>query len=147
MSCCGIAVCAPAVPLPPAQPDSAAAAPRPRRVSPPTQITVQVFPPLEQAATYVVTGSVQRDGARVRVNVRLMNSRSGEQIWTERYDRPFGDLFALQSEITRSVAERLPGRITEAERQRLAQQSWEPSGPASRSSESMFIAILRSLLS
>lgn len=73
-------------------------------------------------ATYVVTGSVQRDGARVRVNVRLMNPRSGEQIWTERYDRPFGDLFALQSEITRSVAERLPGRITEAERQRLAKR-------------------------
>ena len=46
----------PAVPLPAGQPDTAAAAaPRPRRVSPPTQITVQVFPPLEQAATYVVT--------------------------------------------------------------------------------------------
>jgi len=74
------------------------------------------------AATYVVAGSVQHDGARVRVNVRLVNSRSGEQIWTERYDRPFGDLFALQSEISRSVAERLPGRITEAERQRLAKR-------------------------
>jgi DNA-binding winged helix-turn-helix (wHTH) protein/TolB-like protein/tetratricopeptide (TPR) repeat protein len=74
------------------------------------------------AAAYVVTGSVQRDGARVRVNVRLMNARTGEQIWTERYDRPFGDLFALQSEITRSVAEHLPGRITEAERQRLAKR-------------------------
>ena len=74
------------------------------------------------AATYVVTGSVQRDGASVRVNVRLMNSRSGEQVWTQRYDRPFGDLFALQSEITRSVAEHLPGRITEAERQRLAKR-------------------------
>ena len=74
------------------------------------------------AAAYVVTGSVQRDGARVRVNVRLMNARTGEQIWTERYERPFGDLFALQSEITRSVAEHLPGRIGEAERQRLAKR-------------------------
>jgi DNA-binding winged helix-turn-helix (wHTH) protein/TolB-like protein/cytochrome c-type biogenesis protein CcmH/NrfG len=72
------------------------------------------------SAAYVVTGSVQRDGSSLRINVRLMNSRTGQQIWTERYDRPFGDLLALQSEITRSVAEHLPGRISEAERQRLA---------------------------
>ena len=45
----------PAVPVPQAQPDTAGAAPRPRRIAPPTQITVQVFPPLEQATTYVVT--------------------------------------------------------------------------------------------
>ena len=74
------------------------------------------------SAAYVVTGSVQRDGSSLRINVRLMNSRTGRQIWTERYDRPFGDLFALQSEITRSVAEHLPGRIGEAERQRLARR-------------------------
>jgi DNA-binding winged helix-turn-helix (wHTH) protein/TolB-like protein/cytochrome c-type biogenesis protein CcmH/NrfG len=73
-------------------------------------------------AAYVVTGSVQRDGSSLRINVRLTNSRTGQQIWTERYDRPFGDLFALQNEITRSVAEHLPGRISEAERQRLARR-------------------------
>jgi DNA-binding winged helix-turn-helix (wHTH) protein/TolB-like protein/cytochrome c-type biogenesis protein CcmH/NrfG len=73
-------------------------------------------------AAYVVAGSVQRDGSSLRINVRLTNSSTGQQIWTARYDRPFGDLFALQSEITRSVAEHLPGRITEAERQRLAKR-------------------------
>ena len=73
-------------------------------------------------ARYVVSGSVQRDGAALRVNVRVSDARSGEQLWTQRFERPFGDLFAIQSEISRSVVEHLPGRIGEAERQRLAKR-------------------------
>jgi DNA-binding winged helix-turn-helix (wHTH) protein/TolB-like protein/Tfp pilus assembly protein PilF len=74
------------------------------------------------AAAYVVTGSVQRDGPDLRINIRLVNSRTGRQIWTERYDRRFGDLLALQGEISRRMVEHLPGRIGEAERQRLAKR-------------------------
>ena len=73
-------------------------------------------------ARYVVSGTVQRDGAALRVNVRLGDSRSGEQLWTQRFERPFGDLFAIQSEISRSVAEHLPATIGAAERQRLAKR-------------------------
>jgi DNA-binding winged helix-turn-helix (wHTH) protein/TolB-like protein/Tfp pilus assembly protein PilF len=73
-------------------------------------------------ARYVVSGSVQRDGAGLRVNVRLSEARSGEQLWTQRFERPFGDFFAVQGEISRSVAEHLPARIGEAERQRLAKR-------------------------
>jgi DNA-binding winged helix-turn-helix (wHTH) protein/TolB-like protein/Tfp pilus assembly protein PilF len=73
-------------------------------------------------ARYVVSGSVQREGAALRVNVRLVDARSGEQLWSQRFEQPFGDLFALQSEIGRSVVEHLPARIGEAERQRLARR-------------------------
>jgi DNA-binding winged helix-turn-helix (wHTH) protein/TolB-like protein/cytochrome c-type biogenesis protein CcmH/NrfG len=75
-----------------------------------------------KGARYVVSGSVQREAANLRINVRLIDARSGEQLWTERFERPFGDLFAIQNEISRSLAERLPGKITEAERQRLAKR-------------------------
>jgi DNA-binding winged helix-turn-helix (wHTH) protein/TolB-like protein/Tfp pilus assembly protein PilF len=75
-----------------------------------------------KAARYLVSGSVQRDGGSLRVNVRLTDAKSGEQLWSQRYDQPFRDLFAVQSEITRSLAEQLPAKISDAERVRLAQR-------------------------
>ena len=73
-------------------------------------------------ARYVVSGSVQRESDNLRVNVRLTDARSGEQLWTQRFERPFGDLFAIQNEISRSLAEHLPATISAAERQRLAKR-------------------------
>jgi len=73
-------------------------------------------------ARYVVSGSVQHEASNLRINVRLIDARTGEQIWTQRFERPFGDLFAIQTEISRSLAEHLPGRITQAERERLAKR-------------------------
>jgi DNA-binding winged helix-turn-helix (wHTH) protein/TolB-like protein/Tfp pilus assembly protein PilF len=75
-----------------------------------------------KSARYLVTGSVQREAAALRINVRLVEARSGEQVWTQRFERPFGDLFAIQSEISRSLAEHLPGKISDAERRRLAKR-------------------------
>jgi DNA-binding winged helix-turn-helix (wHTH) protein/TolB-like protein/Tfp pilus assembly protein PilF len=75
-----------------------------------------------RGARYVVAGSVQREGATLRVNVRLTDSRSGEQLWSQRFERPYGDLFAVQNEIDRVLLEQLPARITGAERQRLARR-------------------------
>jgi DNA-binding winged helix-turn-helix (wHTH) protein/TolB-like protein/Flp pilus assembly protein TadD len=75
-----------------------------------------------EGARYVVSGSVQRDAALLRINVRLADARSGEQLWSQRFQRPFGDLFAIQNEISRSLVEQLPARIGEAERQRLAKR-------------------------
>lgn len=75
-----------------------------------------------QAARYLVSGSVQRDAANLRINVRLIDARTGAQLWTQRFERPFGDLFAIQNDISRSVLEQLPARIGEAERQRLAKR-------------------------
>ncbi|HYX66240.1 MAG TPA: winged helix-turn-helix domain-containing protein, partial [Burkholderiales bacterium] len=48
-------------------------------------------------ARYIVSGTVQRDAASLRINVRLLDARSGEQLWTQRFERPFGDLLAIQS--------------------------------------------------
>jgi DNA-binding winged helix-turn-helix (wHTH) protein/TolB-like protein/Tfp pilus assembly protein PilF len=75
-----------------------------------------------RGARYVVSGSVQREGTVLRVNVRLTDTRSGEQLWSQRFERPYGDLFAVQNEIDRVLLEQLPARITDAERKRLAQR-------------------------
>jgi TolB-like protein/tetratricopeptide (TPR) repeat protein len=52
---------------------------------------------------YVLTGSVRRGGARLRVNVELADGETGEQLWAETYDREPTDVFAIQDEITHRV--------------------------------------------
>src|SRR5688572_17453809 len=71
-------------------------------------------------ARYVVSGSVQQDGGTIRVNARLVDTRTNEQLWSERFERPFGDLFSMQDEIIRKLTEALPARVTQAERLRVA---------------------------
>jgi transcriptional activator of cad operon len=56
---------------------------------------------------YVVDGSVRRSGNRVRVATRLMRADDGYVIWTETYDRPFGDILKVQDEIAAAVATEL----------------------------------------
>ncbi len=73
-------------------------------------------------ARYLISGSVQREAGSLRVNVRLLDASTGAQLWSQRYDRPFGDLFAIQSEISRSLTEQLPGSISNAERTRVAKR-------------------------
>jgi DNA-binding winged helix-turn-helix (wHTH) protein/TolB-like protein/Flp pilus assembly protein TadD len=75
-----------------------------------------------KAARYLVAGSVQREADSLRIHVRLIDARTREQLWSQRFDRPFGDLFAIQSEIGRNLAEQLPARIGEAEHARLARR-------------------------
>ncbi len=55
----------------------------------------------------VLEGSVHRSGTRVRILARLVEPRDDSQIWADRYDREVADVFALQDEIARSIAERL----------------------------------------
>jgi adenylate cyclase len=61
---------------------------------------------------YLIEGSVQRDKERVRINVQLIEGRSGNHVWSETYDRSFSDLFALQDEITMAVMAFLNVQIT-----------------------------------
>ena len=75
-----------------------------------------------RAARYVVSGSVQRAADTLRINIRLIDSRTNEQLWSQRIERPFGDLLAIQNEISRSVVEHLPGTISDAEQKRLAKR-------------------------
>jgi adenylate cyclase len=56
---------------------------------------------------YLLEGSVQRDADRVRINVQVIDGRDGNHIWSQRYDRRFEDIFALQDQITLDVMESL----------------------------------------
>lgn len=71
-------------------------------------------------ARYAVSGSVQREGAVLRIHTRLVDTHTGEQLWSERFERPFGELFPVQDEIIRHVTEVLPTQLTKSERARLA---------------------------
>ena len=56
---------------------------------------------------YVLEGSVQRGGNRMRVNVQLIDVETGNHIWAERFDKPIIDLFDMQDEIVSSLANTL----------------------------------------
>ena len=66
---------------------------------------------------YVLEGSVQRQGDQIRVTAQLIDAESGAHVWSERWDRPAADVFALQTEIVQQAANRLGGSgvIMEAE--------------------------------
>jgi adenylate cyclase len=61
----------------------------------------------ELGVRHVVEGSVRRAGSRVRITARLTETKSGEEIWSERYDRELGDVFALQDEVVGGVVAEL----------------------------------------
>jgi len=71
---------------------------------------------------YGLSGTVRRDAGTLRINVFLANAATGEQVWAGRFERPYGDLFAVQDEITRQLLDVLPAKVSEAERQRAAQR-------------------------
>ncbi len=66
-------------------------------------------------ATYLILGSVRRAGTKVRVSAELIAPENGEQLWTGRYDRDIGDLFAMQDEIVTSLSAALAPEIFRAE--------------------------------
>lgn len=66
-------------------------------------------------ATYLVQGSVRRAGNKIRVTAELIAPETGEQLWTGRYDRDIGDLFAMQDEITANLSAALAPEIFRAE--------------------------------
>jgi TolB-like protein/cytochrome c-type biogenesis protein CcmH/NrfG len=60
-------------------------------------------------AGFVVDGSIQREGDNLRITAQLIETGAGTALWTERWDRPAADLFAIQAEIAETVANRLGG--------------------------------------
>ena len=77
-------------------------------------------------AAYLLSGSVQRAGDMVRIRTTLTKAADGSTLWTERYDRPYKDLFALQDEIAQSVARSLRAKLSSA--QGAAKQDDRPPG-------------------
>jgi TolB-like protein len=67
---------------------------------------------------YVLEGSVQRGGNRMRVNVQLIEAESGAHLWAERFDKPVADLFDMQDEIVARLANALNTQLIEAEARR-----------------------------
>ena len=65
-------------------------------------------------AGYVVEGSVQRAGDRVRITGQLVDAATGAHLWAERYDRPLEDVFAVQDEIARGIVAVVAARVLEA---------------------------------
>jgi TolB-like protein len=70
---------------------------------------------------YVLEGSVQGGGARMRVNVQLIDAETGSHLWAERFDKPLADLFDMQDEIVARLAGALNAQLTAAEARRAEQ--------------------------
>jgi TolB-like protein len=67
---------------------------------------------------YVLEGSVQRGGNRMRANVQLIDAESGNHLWAERFDKPLADLFDMQDEIVGRLANMLNAQLVAAEARR-----------------------------
>jgi serine/threonine-protein kinase len=65
---------------------------------------------------HVLEGSVQRAGGRVRVSAQLIDARTDMHLWAERYDRDLADVFAIQSEIAKTIADQLQAKISPSEK-------------------------------
>jgi adenylate cyclase len=75
--------------------------------------------------SHVLDGGVRRDGDRVRVTARLMESRRGRQIWAERFDRRLDDVFTIQDDITREIVTAMDVQLVLGEAARLVRQSFK----------------------
>src|SRR6059058_3543838 len=64
----------------------------------------------------VVEGSVQRSGNRVRVNAQLVDARTDRHVWGQTYDRDLVDVFAIQSEIAKTIADQLQAKLSPSEK-------------------------------
>ena len=68
----------------------------------------------------VLEGSVRRAGNRLRITTELVNAKDGYQLWSERYDRELEDIFDIQDEIARTIADRLKVTLTGGQQAPLA---------------------------
>ena len=71
---------------------------------------------------YLVSGSVQRVGERLRLHVHLTDAETGKQLWSERFDRALSGFFAIQEELGPKILRILPAKVSEAELRRVAQR-------------------------
>ena len=77
----------------------------------------------ELGVRYVLEGSTQKIGNRVRITAQLIDATTGHHLWSEKYDRGMKDLFALQDEIAHKIIVELQVKLTEGEQARVSQKS------------------------
>ena len=68
----------------------------------------------------ILEGSVQKAADQVRVNVQLINAQTDSHLWADTYDRKLTDIFGVESEIAKGIAESLQAKLTGREEQALA---------------------------
>jgi adenylate cyclase len=75
----------------------------------------------ELGVDFLLEGSVRKAGSRVRVTGQLVNSKDGDHVWAERFDRDLTDIFAIQDEITHAIVEQLKVKLLPQERESIRQ--------------------------
>jgi TolB-like protein/Tfp pilus assembly protein PilF len=68
---------------------------------------------------HLVEGSVQRSGNRVRVNAQLVDARSDRHLWAQTYDRDLADIFTIQSETAKTIADELQAKLKPSEKNEI----------------------------
>ncbi|MFY9583735.1 MAG: protein kinase [Candidatus Acidiferrales bacterium] len=76
-------------------------------------------------AAYVLEGSIRRAGNRLRITAQLVQTRTRHSVWAERYDRELQDVFAIQDEIARSIAQALRVTLSPQEEKTIARKPTE----------------------
>ena len=74
----------------------------------------------ELGVANILEGSVQKSADQVRINVQLINAQTDSHLWAETYDRKLTDIFSVESEIAKTIAESLQAKLTGREAQALA---------------------------
>jgi TolB-like protein/Tfp pilus assembly protein PilF len=74
------------------------------------------------AVAHLVEGSVQRAGNKVRVIAQLIDARNDAHLWAQTYDRDLADVFAIQTEIAKSIADQLQAKLSPAEKSAIEQR-------------------------
>jgi serine/threonine protein kinase len=75
----------------------------------------------ELGVAHVLEGSVQRAGNKVRVNAQLIDARNDAHLWAQTYDRDLADVFAIQSEIAKAIADQLQAKLSPNEKKAIEQ--------------------------
>ena len=69
----------------------------------------------------MVEGSVQRAANKIRVNAQLIDARNDTHLWAQTYDRDLADVFAIQSEIAKAIADQLQAKLSPNEKKAIEQ--------------------------
>src|SRR5438132_10514520 len=75
----------------------------------------------ELGVATVVEGSVQRAANKIRVNAQLLDARTDAHLWAQTYDRDLADVFAIQSEIAKAIADQLQAKLSPNEKKAIEQ--------------------------
>jgi tetratricopeptide (TPR) repeat protein len=75
----------------------------------------------ELGVAHLLEGSVQRDAKRVRVNAQLIDARNDAHLWAQTYDRDLADVFAIQTEIAKAIADQLQAKLSPNEKKAIEQ--------------------------